>query len=97
MVLPTVGTVAEDQGTGDWSFTHRVRCEGGPLDGQLFEVRSPDAAPWPVLLLGLRKVDAVKYMRLMPRKSMRPGDEWTYVPLPPAREPEGRPTAPPST
>lgn len=86
MTLPTVGTVAEDQGTEDRSYAHRVRCEGGPLDGQLFEVRSPDAARWPALLLGLRKADAVKYMRLSPLKPMLPGDEWTYVPLPPARE-----------
>lgn len=57
-----MGTVTEDR------YTHRVRCQGGPLDGMLFEVRSPHAAPHSVLLLGLRRQDAVKYLRMAPRK-----------------------------
>lgn len=70
--------------SGGRSYTHRVRCKGGPLDGRSFEVRSPYAVPWAVLVLGLPGVAQVKYMRVMPLKPMQPGDEWTYVPLPEA-------------
>jgi len=83
-----VGTVSEDQ-DGDW--THLIRCEGGPLDGRGFEFETQDPAPWSVVILPRPGGGTVKYFRLTPRSSMRPGDAWTYRPVDDPRRDGPRP------
>lgn len=62
-------------------YTHRIICEGGPLDGSRFEFDSDELVPWRVITLDPPGLEPVQYMRLMPLTPMRPGDAWIYVPL----------------
>ena len=76
---PLPGTIA---GVDGGRFEHRIRCVGGPLDGRGYLVDAEDPAPDRVVTITGPDGAEHTYMRLTPRRPLRPGDAWEYIPLP---------------